>query len=167
MGKTQLAIAFAKRYRESFSSIFWLNAESEGSLREQFVSMARRLRQEKTSNRIDNGDNGDGLIEYFRGWLSNSGNTRWMLIFDNHDDPRGTLNGFEIRKYFPYRLQGSILITTRSTELRVDHLIKVEKLDFADARTLLLQRSERLNSSRPSDLKGTCRTRRTRCSLSS
>lgn len=156
MGKTQLSIAFAKRYRESFSSIFWLNAEREVSLREQFVTMARRIRQEQPSNNIESSDNEDDLIEYFRSWLSKSTNTRWMLLFDNHDDPRGTLNGFEIRKYFPYRPQGSILVTARSTELRVDHLVKVEKLGAADASTLLLQRSERLDSTRPSQVKGIC-----------
>ena len=34
VGKTQLAIAFAKRHKDNYSAVFWLNIKDEDSLRQ-------------------------------------------------------------------------------------------------------------------------------------
>lgn len=60
-------------------------------------------------------------IDKVRRWLSKTGNDRWLLIFDSYDDPSlpgiGSSTGYDVRTYFPYRAQGSILMTTRSPGL--------------------------------------------------
>jgi len=45
MGKTQLSIEFAKRYRELFDTIYWMNAKSETLLRASFIGLAKRILQ--------------------------------------------------------------------------------------------------------------------------
>jgi MoxR-like ATPase len=46
MGKTQLAAAYAKRHRDDYSAVFWVNARDEASLKKGLVKIARRVDQE-------------------------------------------------------------------------------------------------------------------------
>jgi signal recognition particle GTPase len=38
MGKTQLSIQFAKRFGETYSSVFWLNAKDENTLKAELAA---------------------------------------------------------------------------------------------------------------------------------
>jgi hypothetical protein len=49
MGKTQLTIAYATPYRESYSVIFWLNIKDEDSLRQSFANAVKRILLEHPS----------------------------------------------------------------------------------------------------------------------
>jgi len=49
-------------------------------------------------------------------WLSKLENSRWLLIFDNYDDP----NQYQIEQYYPFVAQGSIIITTRQPDRGMD-----------------------------------------------
>ena len=46
IGKTQLAIAYAKRHKDSYSAIFWLNIKDEDSVKQGFAKAARQILQE-------------------------------------------------------------------------------------------------------------------------
>ncbi|KAF2183063.1 hypothetical protein K469DRAFT_786379 [Zopfia rhizophila CBS 207.26] len=46
IGKTQLAIEFARKNQGRFSSVFWLDGSSETSLKQSFVRMALQLPRE-------------------------------------------------------------------------------------------------------------------------
>src|SRR5271170_7738318 len=41
IGKTQLSVAYAKQYRDSYSAIFWLNIKDEDSLKQSFANSAK------------------------------------------------------------------------------------------------------------------------------
>ncbi|KAI4086456.1 MAG: hypothetical protein L6R37_008417 [Teloschistes peruensis] len=87
-------------------------------------------------------------VDKVRRWLSDSQNDRWLLIFDNYDDPRlpgmDSFTGYDIRTYFPYRAQGSILITTRSRQLQFAKQLLLEKLeDIEQSLAVLATRSGR------------------------
>ena len=41
MGKTQLAITYARRHKEKYTAIFWLNANDEDSLKLSFRDVAQ------------------------------------------------------------------------------------------------------------------------------
>jgi ATP/maltotriose-dependent transcriptional regulator MalT len=41
IGKTQLAIAYAKQYRDKYSAVFWLNIRDEDSLKQSFAKAAK------------------------------------------------------------------------------------------------------------------------------
>jgi ATP/maltotriose-dependent transcriptional regulator MalT len=46
IGKTQLTIAYAKRHKESYSAIFWLNIKDEDSLKQSFAKVAKQILRE-------------------------------------------------------------------------------------------------------------------------
>ena len=81
---------------------------------------------------VDMGENLDEVVEAVKGWLSLLNNTRWLMIYDNYDNPRvpGNMDSvaFDIRKFLPESYQGSVIITTRSSQVKVGRTIRVEKL---------------------------------------
>ena len=107
IGKTQLAVTYAKRHSSSYSSIFWLNASTEAALLISLRRLAREVLPEAGGQPKD-----DIMLVQVLIWLSNLENPRWLLIFDNYDDP----DQFNIREYFPSAAQGSIIITTRQPD---------------------------------------------------
>ena len=49
IGKTQLAIAYAKRHKDNYSAIFWLNIKDEDSLKRSFAKLAKQILREHPS----------------------------------------------------------------------------------------------------------------------
>lgn len=151
IGKTQLAIAYAKRHKDNYSAIFWLNIKDEDSLRQSFAAVVRQILREYPSARglstIDI-KNLDDVIDAVKAWLSLLYNTRWLIIYDNYDNPRLASNkdpaAVDITKYLPEAYQGSVLITTRSSQVQIGHLIQVTKLgDLRDSLAILSNASRR------------------------
>ena len=88
------------------------------------------------------------LVQQARKWLSQQGNDRWLIVYDNYDDLRmpgiNSATGYDIRTYFPFRSQGSILITTRSPQLAFAKRLPVTKLqDIDQSLAILATRSGR------------------------
>jgi len=107
VGKTQLAIAYAKQYQHLYDSVLWLNATSEALLRDSIRSVALMFEESGNVSAYDDAP----ILAFFSRWLSQQGNTRWLLILDNYDNPEL----YDIRRFLPVRSQGSIIITTRLT----------------------------------------------------
>lgn len=105
IGKTQLSIAYAKEYRSFYSSIFWLNASSQATVTTSLRDIACRIMPVATVNPMKD----EELWIHVSNWLSEQDNTRWLLIFDNYDDP----NQYDIKTFSPAAAQGSIIVTTR------------------------------------------------------
>jgi hypothetical protein len=139
IGKTQTAVAYAKRYRDSYSAIFWFNIQDETSLKQGFAKAAQRiLRYYPSAYRLSgidlNGDLAD-IVEAVNAWLSEADNTRWLTIYDNHDNPKVPSNenpaSIDIERFIPEAYQGSVIITTRSAEVDIGHTLRVQKLTNA------------------------------------
>ena len=136
IGKTQLSIEYAKRHKDSYSAIFWLNINDEDSLKQTFIKVARQiLRDYPTASflsSIDTKANLDEVVDAVKAWLSLPNNTRWLLIYDNYDNPKvaGTkdLSAIDIRRFLPESYQGSIIITTRSSQVKIGRRMQVTKL---------------------------------------
>lgn len=148
MGKTQLAIAFARQNKDSFTTIVWLDAKSEATLQQSISKFMSRF-EPKSTGRDDSTQGRDGqqqLLE-FKSWLSTTENKKWLLIFDNHDNPKITSNShpdaYDVKQYFPHSAQGSILITTRNRRLKYGKTLELNKLDSGHSRQILLRRSGR------------------------
>jgi hypothetical protein len=107
IGKTQLAITYAKRHSSSYSSAFWLNAISKTALLTSLRRLAPQILPE-AGDRLDD----EAILIQVSVWLSQLDNNRWLLIFDNYDDP----DQFNIREYYPSVAHGSIIITTRQRD---------------------------------------------------
>jgi hypothetical protein len=91
IGKTQLAITYAKRHKDNYSAIFWLNIKDEDSLRQSFAAMARQILQEyPLAHGLSTIDmkNLDNVIDAVKVWLSLLYNTRWLMIYNKYDNPR-------------------------------------------------------------------------------
>jgi hypothetical protein len=137
IGKTQLAITYTKRYRSSYSSVFWLNASSKPALLTSLRRLARVISPESGDQLQE-----DMMLTQVSVWLSNLENSRWLLIFDNYDDP----DQFNIREYFPSVVQGSIIITTRRSNLVSGTKINVRSItEKKESLRILATRSGREN----------------------
>ena len=147
MGKTQLARSFAERYQTSFSTVFWLNAKSEVKLRQAFLRLAQRIRNEADYSFEKTDENEQNTVNQVQSWLSIPNNQRWLLIFDNYDEPyhakATSPEAFDLKKYFPFREHGSILITTRSILVTHGKVIQLHKLSLEESTRILLKRSGR------------------------
>ena len=152
VGKTQLTIAYAKRHKNNYSAILWLNIKDEDSLRQSFAKAAKQiLREHPLATRlsgVDVKENLDEVVDAVKEWLSLPNNTRWLMIYDNYDNPKLTGNthpaAVDIRKFIPESYQGSIIITTRLSQVKIGHPIRIGKLeDVRDSVKILSNVSRR------------------------
>ncbi|KAL4745854.1 hypothetical protein BDW72DRAFT_186006 [Aspergillus terricola var. indicus] len=136
IGKTQLAIAYARSCHQTYDSVFWLNAESEATLRDSFLLIAKQIFRVQQPDKLQ----AEAAVIHTCQWLSDTRNTRWLLIFDNYDDP----NTFKIKKYFPFASHGVVLITTRQPNLVAGKKIQIRPIqDVEDSLMILHSRSKR------------------------
>lgn len=160
VGKTQVAQEYAYRRRTKFSSVFWFDGSSEGTL---LQSMRRAALAVKThyevyglgtgkydflsqfpkpasgQTAIDT-EEGPKLVAHFLHWLSSPHNQRWLLIFDNVDD----LESFDWTRYLPKTQWGSVLLTSRRSDLALNwRAIQIEPMHREDA-VKLLEESSRI-----------------------
>ena len=143
IGKTQLAVEFMRQYREQFSAILWLDGSTEDKLKQSMAKFAIKL----SSDKIDTGrishdtKDIDALIAHMLSWLSKANNDRWLIVFDNvNRDHRDSLDSlaYDIKRYFPTVDQGSILITTRLSQLeQLGESQQVQKVNDSIARKIL------------------------------
>ncbi|KAH6673053.1 hypothetical protein B0J14DRAFT_654782 [Halenospora varia] len=152
IGKTQLSVAYAKRHKNSYSAIFWLNIKDEDSLKLSFAKVARQISREHFSasqlSKVDTNENLDEVVGSVKAWLSLPNNTRWLMIYDNYDNPKLPRNtdpaAVDIRSFLPESYQGSIIITTRSSQVGFGYPIQIRKLkDIRDSLKILSNASRR------------------------
>jgi tetratricopeptide (TPR) repeat protein len=152
IGKTQLTVAYAKRYQHNYSAVFWLNIKDIDSLKQSFAKVAKLiLRDHPLASQLSSLDlngNLDEVVEAVKAWLSLPKNTRWLLVYDNYDNPKIPGNkdpeAINVRKFFPESYQGSIIITTRLAQVKVGHQIPIKKLtNIEDSLQILANASGR------------------------
>jgi hypothetical protein len=146
MGKTQLAIRFARDHKDNFTAIFWLSGKDRDALlRSLSFALNRVPGQLGESGATDDGEVEQRARHMLR-WLGLEGNSRWLIILDNIDQYsslNSTVgNGYDIAEFFPTADHGSILITSRLQGLtELGEPFPVHKLDTYHTIRLLLQTS--------------------------
>jgi hypothetical protein len=74
----------------------------------------------------------DQVVNVIKAWLDSPQNTRWLMIYDNLDNPKtpGNLDrsAVDIRQFLPRSDQGSIIITARSSRVSQGRRVHVQKL---------------------------------------
>ncbi|THC89052.1 hypothetical protein EYZ11_011501 [Aspergillus tanneri] len=139
IGKTQLAIIYAERHHNMYDSIFWLNASSEATLNNSFRSIAELVFDVQGPDVLE----GRQALIHVHQWLSDTKNTRWLLIFDNFDNP----NLFKIENYYPPGSHGALVITTRRPDLVAGIDIRIQPLQNVEESLAILQtRSKQENA---------------------
>ncbi len=126
IGKTQLAIEFARKYQKNYSAVFWIDGSSKEKLKQSIVNLASQLPQHQLMERARSyvqqpHKELDGAVADVLLWFSQSSNGQWLLIYDDvdrefsagTDDPEA----FSLEEYLPQADQGCVLITSRLTSL--------------------------------------------------
>ena len=134
MGKTQLALKYARQNKAKYSAIFWLNGRSVDLLKQSFVSVASQISDVDESPKLRSAihsKDADIIVKSVRDCLSQRNNIKCLLIFDNVDDPKlpDVRDGaYVIRDYFPVPDTGHILVTSRISDIRIGQRIRLRKL---------------------------------------
>ncbi len=147
MGKTQLAIEFARKHHSRYSAVFWLDGSSKDRLKQSLADFAYRLPQDQlTADAAEvlkhpNFDV-DVVVAGVLQWLSLPSNQRWLLIIDNMD--RDHLNkdkdpqAYNMKDFVPSADHGSLIITSRLANLqRFGDGPKLDKVDDEQAKAIL------------------------------
>ena len=139
IGKTQIAVEYAYRYRHHYQAIFWVTAATHDTLNADFVMLAALLTLPEQHEQKQ-----DIVVGAVKRWLATHGN--WLLIVDNVDDPEMVID------FLPVHVLGNILLTTRLQALgTVAHCIEVEKMGLNEGVMFLLRRTRELASDAPLD----------------
>ncbi len=130
VGKTQIALEYAYRYREHYHTVLWMHAASFQDLVVDVTAVADLLDLPGKDTA-----NPEQLIEALKERLTQL--TRWLLIFDNVENLQ-LLTGF-----LPSEIKGQLLLTTRSQNTGTHaHCITVESMDNNIGAELLLRRAK-------------------------
>lgn len=146
IGKTQLAIHFARKHKGDFTAIFWLSGKDRSALVSSLSSCLPRIQHLPVDTQVTNKEEAEQRANQVLLWLAKPDNTRWLIIFDNIDQyPPVQGHGdskYDLYEFFPNADHGSIIITSRLRELtKLGKPFPVQKLSHEDATRLLLQSS--------------------------
>ncbi|KAF8596373.1 FabD/lysophospholipase-like protein [Ceratobasidium sp. AG-I] len=97
-GKTQLALKFVHTHKDWFWDIFYIDATTRETISAGLIAIGKAANAGSTPD--------EALA-----WLV-SQEKRWLLVFNNADDPNLNLHNF-----FPECAHGDILITTRNQQM--------------------------------------------------
>lgn len=116
IGKTQLAAEYVRRHRDSYTSIFWIHADSQVNIRQDIKESAHRVYFESQppwakDSWPQGSENPRTQITTFLAWLSREDNDSWLLVYDDVNEVNGIL------EYMPTADHGSILITSQSLDV--------------------------------------------------
>ncbi|PQE31569.1 P-loop containing nucleoside triphosphate hydrolase protein [Rutstroemia sp. NJR-2017a WRK4] len=152
MGKTQLAIHYAQIHKTEYSAVFFISITSKASIQHSFSLIAERILDEHPSASLLEAPYRLGDIDpihVVQKWLKLPRNTRWLMVFDNYDNPAipsdTDSQTVDIMKYLPDVDHGSIIITTRveQVEFGPERPMRVEKLSIDHRLELLAKTSDR------------------------
>lgn len=146
IGKTQLAIRFARDHKHDFTAIFWLSGKDRGTLLQSLSSIFSQLPGQSQNTKAANDEEVEQRARHVLRWLALEENSCWLIIFDNIDQyPPANIpasDAYDIGEFLPVADHGSILITSRLPKLtELGKSFPVHKLDPEDAIRLLLQSS--------------------------
>ncbi|KAF9765337.1 hypothetical protein IL306_002425 [Fusarium sp. DS 682] len=108
MGKTQIAIEYAFRYRDTYQVVLWAHADGKAKLAESYCTFAQEL------GLANNGTLSPESAKQVVKECLTALDVNWLLIFDNADgDDKEEL----LKEYLPGGHRGSVLVTTRDFRL--------------------------------------------------
>ena len=150
MGKTQLAIEYARLHKELYTSFFWVDGKTEESLIQSLLRIALRLPKSQIADidvqKIQGLEESRKAAQDVLKWFALKGNTQWLLVFDNIDktsyeeepDQYTGMSLYDITQYFPGGDTGSIIVTTRLQRLvSLGSAVYLQKLGIVDGLLLL------------------------------
>ncbi|KAL3495490.1 hypothetical protein BJX62DRAFT_222676 [Aspergillus germanicus] len=146
IGKTQLAIHFARKHQNNFTAIFWLSGKDRSAVVSSLSSCLSQIEGQPSEVKATSEEEAVQRAIQVLQWLARPANTGWLIIFDNIDQysplhGHGDF-GYDIYEFFPKADHGSIIITSRLQRLtELGKSFPVQRLMRKDATRLLWQSS--------------------------
>jgi tetratricopeptide (TPR) repeat protein/V8-like Glu-specific endopeptidase len=140
IGKTRIVVEYARRYRNQYSSIFFVEARSVESLRANIANLCELLeiREPEPSQRLSR----------VRGWLRE--NFGWLLIVDNVDDDDTSIDVENLVADLP---NGQVLFTSRLNTWQNKGFRPIEllKINRASSVEIILEGTDQKRKTEVSD----------------
>lgn len=125
IGKTQLAIAYARKHQKTCSAIVWVNGDSRDTVLQSLAAFSkhagiRGVSDPKTTI-VQQAPDMKAEAEAVLRWLALERNQRWLMILDNVDRDviaeEGNAQAYDVTAFLPPADHGSILVTSRLPSL--------------------------------------------------
>lgn len=141
IGKSQIALEAAFRLRDldPTCSIFWVSALSVITFESSYRVIAQNL-----GIQLPDGESSN-ILPLIKQALGNEAIGKWLLIVDNADVPSLMFGPGSLESYLPSSSHGSILFTTRTSEVT----------NILDVPSLAIFRIEAMSPQEAADLMGT------------
>jgi tetratricopeptide (TPR) repeat protein len=127
IGKTEIAVEYAYRHKDSYDAILWIDAENEASLAKSVAEIAEAIDLPGKKSQEQS-----IIFSSFKNWMKREDN--WFLILDNVDDMKFASD------FVPPGFLGSVLITTRRSATGQAYELHVEEME-EEGVLLLLRRA--------------------------
>ncbi len=129
VGKTQVALEYVHRFMADYDLVWWISSEQADDVIASLAELAVRLGAQGGEDMAAASQEAVDLLR--RGVPSD----RWLLVFDNADDPE------TLRRHFPQGGSGHILVTSRNQSwsqhgdaLPVDVFLREESVEHLQRR---------------------------------
>jgi len=141
IGKTQIAIEYAYKFRNEYQAVLWARADSREVLASDFGAIAYLLNLPEKKGR-----NQGRIIDAVMRWLQD--HSEWLLILDNANDVK------VVKEFLPSLNTGHILLTTCAQAMgEMAQPVGVEEMEIEKAALFLLYRARLITKN--TSLKGT------------
>ncbi|HEY7123616.1 MAG TPA: NB-ARC domain-containing protein [Ktedonobacterales bacterium] len=137
IGKTQIALEYAYRFRREYQAVLWVGAETQETVLADYRALAELFQLP------EQGSTKPSVVKAaVKRWLHS--HPEWLLIFDNVEDLE------LLQSVLPEASQGHILITTRSpVGGKLGAPLAVPMLSEEESALLLLRRAKLLAHDAP------------------
>jgi tetratricopeptide (TPR) repeat protein len=138
VGKTSLAREYAFRHLSGYTTVGWLDSETQTSLMTSFSRLAKLLNLPEVTVREEEVIRA-AVLEHL------TATDGWLLIYDNAEDER------ELQKWLPMPCTGHVLITSRTQRWDNAQPLTVPLLPEEECLALLLRWLERPHWQNPAE----------------
>ncbi|WP_455362445.1 FxSxx-COOH system tetratricopeptide repeat protein [Streptomyces sp. SYSU K21746] len=129
VGKTQVALEYVHRFMADYDLVWWISSEQTDDVVAGLAELAVRLGAQGGE---DMAAASQEAIDLLRRGVPSS---RWLLVFDNADDPE------QLKRFFPPGGPGHVLVTSRNQTwsqygdaLPVDVFLRAESIEHLQRR---------------------------------
>ena len=142
IGKTQVVLEFANRYRSSYKIVWWVRAEELSILSSEYASLANHLNLPTKYLKESE------IINSVKKWLEE--NPGWLIVFDN------AVNSNKLRDFIPENNTGHIIITSRNPKWsQTAKSLPLKKWSTEDSLEFLFKRTVEKDKNRAIELTST------------
>jgi tetratricopeptide (TPR) repeat protein/transcriptional regulator with XRE-family HTH domain len=129
IGKTQIVLEYAYRYRDEYQAVFWVKSDTRENLLSDFLALASLLNLPE-----QHAQDQASVLAAIQHWMQNQ--TAWLLILDNADDLTF------VKKFIVPGSRGHILLTTHAQALgRLANRLNVDVMNPETGALFLLRRA--------------------------